>query len=778
MTHEKRSCLLNESKDYFNWLLEYSKTISKIISFFNEIKHEKRQIIFAIDFYDILLYSFPFLEIPLDKYDEKVKNRLVLNYLARSYVIDYYKKEKVILPPYIDELNNYFAFFNKFVNNHLSSTEDINKCLTEILNESNEEEKKKLIVEKFRDINQYLMLVYDDTDSRKILQSLFDETEGNNNRFLYLEDLSLDNNVIYDMLLSDNSDIENKFNKIRKNKRKIIQNIIDAKSIQLVNDLNNRQEKYLFFIISGAHSMTEFFDGYPEYTEKNSNFISLEFFKVLIDLTYDLDKESQTYDYDCIIKRAEAKAEEVILLYGQNLSEFKDIISTCPVIKEQKSLQISDELVCLPNCPNFDRCKKLLLEENIDNIKNYIEKKQNAKYIIKGVNPFTKRNVDIEKKFENKISKLKEFNSIINDEKNRKFYIERNNLFERMYIDENYIFLAKMTPYTQKISINTIEGFNDFPFYIFFKKESKLLHFIEKMQDKINDRDIEALTKLFQELVEHSVINKEKEESWLVWMLVFFTYSKYDRVIDFYKNNYSQSSKSKEYINEFLYIYCNAIYQEIISLIDEFESNKEKIFDLIESIAIATKETEDPRLLWIRIITVILFYEFDEFEKEVLVATFGENYLLTNNNLISRIDDLISRLGEDEKYSSFRLRCIMNKAYALALSENRDNIYFAKNIMREHLKFPDEPLKKEVNYLDTYAFIQMHVGLSASNFEEKKCALEEALKYFKEVLPRLNNKRHRRMIGDDMIMCGEELLKMGLLSGSGFKEMVTQVKES
>jgi hypothetical protein len=331
MTQNNQICLLKNSEEHFNWLLNYSNTLTKIKEIINEIKDETKTIIFAIDFYDILLYSFPFIEFPVTgTKDEKTINEIVTNYLARSFIIDYYQKPKVILPPYIDELNGYLNSFSNFVNKLTdSSIANLSNKLTILFNQERTSNIKKRIAEEYRDINNYLMLVYDTDDGRSILASLFDKTQTN--QFQYLQDFEIDKNTIYNILISDNDEIEKKFNKIRTRKDSINQNITDSKAIQLIHKLNSQNLNYLFFLVSGARSMNDFFEEYPEY----NHFISLNFFKVLIELTYNLNQNDPDY-YDNILSNADSIINEVTSLYGENLKDFELIFNSCPVLVEKR----------------------------------------------------------------------------------------------------------------------------------------------------------------------------------------------------------------------------------------------------------------------------------------------------------------------------------------------------------------------------------------------------------------------------------------------------------
>jgi hypothetical protein len=424
----------------------------------------------------------------------------------------------------------------------------------------------------------------------------------------------------------------------------------------------------------------------------------------------------------------------------------------------KKFIDLIHEDLCNESCKNNSRCEKLLLKETIEKIKSFNEKKQNTQHIIKGINPFTKKELNIEKKFQDKISKLSELNKILLDENNRSFYLSLNKEFKRLYINENYIYLAKILPYTQKVDCSLIEEYNDFPYYVSIAKESDLSIYINDIQKAILECEADKLTILFQELVKFTSNDPESVESWLIRMLIFYTYNKHDQIIDFYENFYLPKGEYDSiYKIEFSYIYGYSLYQEIVHLSDDFEPNFNSILKLLESINILTRNTKEPRLLWIRIISCGLFYEHDELEnhENKLIEIFGIDYSMKDENLVKKIDELIKVFGNISEFHDLQLRCIMNKAYLYALSNNENNYHLAKKIMEDTLGFPDNPIKKTGNYFDTYAYILMKMGFHSMSIK----LLNDAITFFNIALSKTKSDKYIKMIKNDIKRCYEELSK-------------------
>lgn len=761
-----QNCLMLDSEEHYDWLLNYSVVLREIHNKFSQIKHEKREIVFAVDFYDMLQYSFPFLNNPLMNSDDVLTSNQVMTYLARSFVIDYYKKPKLILPPYVDELNTHLGIIKTFFNSIDASIAELKNLLHDLFKSKDEKEIRDAIAEKFQKINNYLMLSYDGKDGLEILRSLFDEKSKN--RFRYLDNFDIDPEKVFKVLDKDNKEIEERFCKLRDG-NKYIQNLTDAKAIQLVQEINSAQDKYLFFLISGAQSMQDFFRTYPEY----NFFLSLEFFRTLVDLTFDLSQEDSDY-YDQILTRAQEKLDEIEKLYGINLHEYNEIMISCSVIRKhrdrkKKKCQYSSStpwLICDENCDNIRRCENLVLKENIDTMKSYIERIQNTKYIIKGINPFTKKGTNIEKKILDKVTHLKQLNSILADPKSHDYYSGMVDTLERLFRNENYIFLAKNLPYMQDVNIAFIEEFNDFPYYLRFSDNETLNSILNNMKYHIERYDAPALTDLFRNIVSYSSSIDNEEDKWLVWMMVFFTYGKQDQVIDFYENYYIHNRPKENgldfYLDEFKYIYGNSLYQEVVGQLPQFEENKKNIFKNLKAINTLSSDSEDPRLLWIRLITAGLFYEHNEFKnyEDQLILLFGKEYSLSDNQLINRVEELIAIVAANPEFETLKLRFTMNKAYLLAMSDKEENVSMARDIMEKTMGFPDKPLKSEGNYLDTYAYILMKFSGFLPDISEQIGLLEKSSSWFEKALAKTLSIKYRGLIEEDLAIIHNKIERL------------------
>ncbi len=748
MSKNEKFFHLIDSIKYYSWLVSFMKNLKKIEYVYQSEIEDNKTSVYSVDFYDILVYPFP--SINKQRKNESSHDN-VLSKLSRSFLFESSDKIKCLLPPYIEEFKSYISYFNDFINNlsrySILELESLIKIITD--NKDNSERVNEYL-KLFSDIQRHLLLSLDKDQGIKILEHFLNTK--NSNRFYYLDEFGIKDSEILSIIEKQNSDIVNEFNDIRKGYE--LQNFRDAKAVQFVAELNDRNDKYNHYLVSSAYHTNKYF----KKNDSNNNCLSLDFFKTLILISYDISPDNNKHK-SLIVERAKEKYTYFENLFGKNLIHFENIITSCRVHKNSLDS-------CNSVCPNNIRCRELYIQDHFLEIKRLKNETEDISYILKkhGKLPILSKYDEINNLFESKIKNLKEFQLFTSEEQSLDEFKQRNTISEKKLNEYLYKLMANTLPSTKILTAEEVLEQNDFPFYISFKNEA-LRIIVSNCITQISNKEFINLNASLQQLVSVSVNldeNSEKQK-WLVWLVVLFLYRKYRLVINFYEeNNNNGYLDSGELKNEFLFLYLKSKWREVVNLSVNFVSNQTIIVKEIRHIVKKIDKSllhNDVRLMWLKFVIAGLIYEHKEVpDLELnLIEIIGEDYSLKSPNfcLLKRIDEIIEKVEISGENKSLKDRLKMNKAYVLAISGCKHNIIRAQNIMESDFKYPKKPLRTELNYRDTYAFVLFQLALinfKNDNFERLKYA-KRAFDYYEQIYNEAKGNKLKFLAKNGMAKC-------------------------
>jgi len=395
--------------------MNYKKNFSELSSWFDNyeknltiikkdiewlLANRNNKIVLAIDFFDLLHYSFPFMAIKeyidneekhrkrgLSKY--KFHDRISLidnnrdfnfnkfiriflrNDISRKFIFNQATSDIILLPPYLDEFNDIKYIFKEIreKKNKYFNVFDFKSIINFTFN-------PEFIISNFPDI--YLQILKESDTVEKTLHSLFQDTGIKHIDLVLKKDKSKYDNIIRKVNnLRANEYIE-KFNDIRPNMNKIVSNIRDANALKMVEILNSEFQHIRFLLVSGSNVFKEFNKIHP-----NDYIRELNLFTTYIMLTSDIKTtEGDKFTNNTKIKKKADHLLKFIKSWKETFVILKDVENFC---QRTESPLDYDDTFCEEKCVKHGICKSLLREKipNLNKMKDGIE---NVNYIL---NEFT-----------------------------------------------------------------------------------------------------------------------------------------------------------------------------------------------------------------------------------------------------------------------------------------------------------------------------------------------------------------------------------------------------
>lgn len=732
---------------YREWIERYRHHL-EIIKNDHELIIEKGfEIFFAVDFYDIHRFCFPYSNTfgRISDYKEKIERKKLMElHFARSFL--FYgteQKSKILLPPYVEEFNDFFihtySVIERYQNDSLK--QEVQRILFQ----------EKVIQDVLRELEggrknlkEEIQLLVKITESSSDI--LFLLSSG------FLEGISYNNDVLKEIAHMDNRELEKLFS----GRRKYLQNRRDAKALQYVLELNKRMktDKQVIFLVSSAK--------YMRYLKKRTYLMDIGGEK------YNLIRDLETFYVYLIevrdiflngeisqmrtLKQIERSLEE-FTYYSRLCRDIPKIIGKCIFWNEKNR-------VC-DKCAE-DECP---FSHEIKEINKGVEKVKKLKEEIENINLMKQIDVILSPLFsedKKRFLRLPSENyedylvSIFNrireliEDRSRFFRIleELENELEDQRLKELFSISVK--------SLSIQEPFMSIDDVFFLIKVPFRLHIIEKefqnifnninqkaincvnnylSMGRIDKKDNWKLNKSLRELARLSG-KVEGDNKYIIWQIVFLCNKRFD-LVRIWNEYYRNQIESKEMKRESDYLLCLACYYDIL--------NDRDLFKLLQKVFkdYAQEENHDLRFYYILSLALLRLFE-NSSKKEIFGYTREDLIDIFESKLIVETDMVD---GE------FKRTIMNNYCYAVSLmidysrgeTRYKDRINEIREIM-ENMKKVTKKWEWQYDMEDTLGYIYF---LLAKYFEKDenieyarkaKDCLESACKFYLPHKERIRSK--------------------------------------
>ncbi len=246
-----------------------------------------------------------------------------------------------------------------------------------------------------------------------------------------------------------------------------------------------------------------------------------------------------------------------------------------------------------------------------------------------------------------------------------------------------------------------------------------------------------------------SLKSKDKFDKYLIYLVIFYCFQKYDYLIGFYHAIISVEKEiSFNYKIEFDLLYVSVLWFKF-NRQEEFNrhSINKYIKEIINICTEILEKIDDFRFFHLEVLSAISLIERDRVD---LLKTISNkldiNTLLKHCNYIS---NSIADKTNIYKYSYFLKKVQNNKAYLLALTGVPHNLDLAIEIMIKEFKFPDYE-EGNIYIIDTYAYINYKLGDASTDGSKKLKYYNIALRWFKKAIKCKYGKRMKELIYNDI----------------------------
>jgi len=250
------------NSDETHILHEYIKNL-EIFEADLELMLQGFEIRYSIDFFDVIEYSFPFLNRYFNiKLIEDEKSKYIIKQLGRHIIFsnfeDFCSKPILLLPPHLNELIGFMEHINRSIEiyqNFAARDEYLSNVIKKLENIRGKED--------INSIKNDLLFRIVDSEGKNIAFLLTPSFESDIKLFKNLiSGIDISGNGIRDYTniysqtkSTNNSKLRDRIEAFRRHPSKLLANSRDAEAIQFVLDLNTHLEsdKKIIFYISSAH---------------------------------------------------------------------------------------------------------------------------------------------------------------------------------------------------------------------------------------------------------------------------------------------------------------------------------------------------------------------------------------------------------------------------------------------------------------------------------------------------------------------------------------------
>lgn len=739
------------------WIEKYKYHL-EILKKDHELIVKKRfKIFFAVDFYDIYEYCFPYDNILgklADYKDMEKRRRLMELQFARSFL--FYGTEtrsKVLLPPYASEVTDFFKsryyILEKYRNddlkrdilNILFRDQNVQDILRELEKENGSpREETELLTRITRSSSDIFFLLSSGfLEGLNVLNDLFkkrtDSGKTESYRIVDPEPSEIKcynydvRKVIGEM---ENSEIERMFTR----RGKYLQNRRDAKALQYIVELNKRMEgdRQAIFLASNADYMKKIMKNRISIRIKGEEYDPIRdcetLYVYLIEIR-DIGFPMGKGDQKKILEKIESSLGE--------FERFSKLSQHIPALNDKCMHWEEEKKSC--NKLNFeDECP---FSTEVEKINESLKKVEELRNEIENINLMKQIDVVLSPLFSEdrrKFLKL-EFRDLEDEllaifEKIRELVEDRDQFVRALEKRENQLedqtlqelfnvsfdSLSVQEPFT---SVNDVLLLIRIPFRLRIHGGKLEAMFKDIRQKAVSCRDQYLETGEFSEKSKRELNESlrelakfswsvEDERKYIIWQIVFLCNKRFD-LVRIWNKHYKNQVKSREMKRESDYLFCLACYFDI--------PKNEELFKDLEPVCMNHIEKKEPDLRFYHIFSLALLRLFED-------SPIRKRFGYARENLIDIFkDNLMAKIGQVDE--EFQIAIKNNYCYAVSLVvsylenrlEYRDQINEAMEIMREM----KDNIKKEewlYNMEDTLGNIYF---LLARYFEEEK-KIEYALK--------------------------------------------------
>lgn len=718
---------LKESSDeHKEWIEKYRYHLEILRKDHELIVDKGFSIFFAVDFYDIFEYCFPYGHIigkESDYKNEGRRSRLMELQFARSFL--FYGTETkpiILLPPYAAEATAFFRstyltlrkykddILKREILKILFQDQKIKDVITEIEKEGKTPKRQEKLLRKISESSSevFFLLSSGFLEGINVLNDLFKKHEENGKTYRVIDPNPGNIKHYRDILEKtgnmDNSEIEILF---RTRRGKYIQNVTDAKALQYVLQLNKlmQEDKQAIFLFSNATYMKKEIKGQVLVNIEGEEYDTLRdldtLYVYLIEIR-DIDTQNK-----------EDVQKEILKKIKKSLAEFNDfnklsqdipgLIRKCDFLKEDRPCSQKSEA----QCPFFEEINEINKSlEKVEKLRSNIENINLMKQIDVILSPLFSKDEKTFLKLRFEDHKFpayeKELLSIFN--KIREFHEDSDMFFDELEELENQLEFERLK---ELFSISSDSLSVQEPFMY---RSDPL--FLVKMPFRIEIRE-EKFKKIFSdirakaaacrdELLEKNVISEdnrkkldgslrelarlsrkiEGEVKYIIWQIIFLCNKRYD-LVRIWNEHYRDQMKDKELKRESDYLFCISNYFDM--------ENNEQFFKYFEHVCMNYIGEGDTDLRFYHILSLALLRLFEGSSdgkryghtREYLMELFEKKLLCS----IDKIDDL-----------EFRRAILNNYCYAISLlvdyeedkEKYRDNVNEAKETMEKMRKETSE----------------------------------------------------------------------------------------
>lgn len=711
---------------YKNWIEKYRYHL-KIIKKDQELIVKKGfKIFYAVDFYEIHEFCFPYSDIIhkiSDYKDEKKRRRLMELQFARSYFFYGAKeKSKVLLPPYAEEITDFFrsnyATLQKYRNDDLKrdtlrilfQDEKIQEIFRELKTKNGSpEEEAKLLTKIARSSSDIIFLLSSGfLEGMHVLSNLYKErVDIDTSEFYRIVDPepSQIKCYNYDILKKigcmDNSKLEKLFDR----PGKYLQNKRDAKALQYIAELNKHMGKHkqAIFLVSDADYMRKRLKGAITIDIEGEEYDSIRdsetFYVYLVEIRNFGVPEKRNDQIRILEKIKDSlKQFESVSKLSQNISE---LVDKCEYWKKENKSCMLCESNSKDKCPFFEEINDIDERlRKIEELRNEIENINLMKHIKVVLSPLfsdDKRTfLELESSsYEERLKSV--FGSIGELVENKDEFVkileDRENQLEDQRLRELYnISFDSISVQEPFMNIHDVLFLTSIPFRLLISERELNERFrdIRKKAATCRDEYLETgkiskenkgeLNATLRELAQFSR-RIEDDRKYIIWQTIFLCNRRFD-LIRIWNEHYRSQIESEVMKRECDYLFCLACYFDM--------PIHRNLFKDLESVCELHIHQGDSDLRFHHMMTLSLLRLFENSPKKEIFGYAREDIVnIFKDKLLNRIETI------DEEFQ----RAIKNNyCYAVAIlidyqddrTRYKDDIAEIKGIMEDMKANTDE----------------------------------------------------------------------------------------
>lgn len=678
---------------YEEWIEEYKHHL-EILKKDHELMADKGfKFFFAVDFYDILNFCFPYgLFIGKKKYykDEKRRKELMDLQFARSFL--FYATEAkpvVLLPPYAREASDFIEstwselknlrndVLKQEILKILFRDEKVQDVIENLRGNIGTREEQRELLEKISESSSsiFFLLSSGFLKGMDVFINLLKKHKVNNREYMLISPDPPNVKSYKDILEKtpeENFEIERLF---RSRSRKRIQNIRDAKALQYIKELNKsmQENEQVIFLVSNADYMKK----------KIKGKLSVDIGGVKYDLLRDLET---LYVYlieirDIVVSNRKPSQKEILNKIKKSLKEFENfsklsqgipkLTSECELFKEGRPFDEHTEDEC-PFVEEINEINESL--EKIGELKNSIENINLMKQIEVILSPLfsVESKTFLDLRFNDRYKNYEDELLFIYD-KIQKLFEDKKTFYETLDELEGQLEDLRLQEFfsISSDSLSTQRPFANInnPLFLHrlpFRSEIRGEEFKEMFSDiwdkatacrdeylrtsEVSEENRRKLDESLRKLVRYSR-GIEDERKYIVWQIIFLCNKRYD-LVRIWNEYYKNQMKNEEMKKESDYLFCLANYFDM--------ENYEGSFRYLYPICKEHIKNRDSDLRFYHILSLALISLFEK-------SSDKKRFKYTRKDLVELFEkEFINRIGE-LKDPEFRRAIYNNYCYAIFL---------------------------------------------------------------------------------------------------------------